>query len=690
MAKSNKSIEEKIEDIAKRQLDVNNVRYFTKTESINTEIDNALTKALSKSGGKGGNYPDIKLLIELPDMKRIPVMIEVKGRNGDFAKFSEDGNVLNFNEKGDAIYDNIKRYAVNGAVHYAQAVINYSKSFQEVIAIGYNGYEVAEEIKTEIGVYYVSRENMLLPKKIADYSDLSFLSEEHLTSLRTAIRELSLTDEEKERRNIEYEIRIEAILKKLNQRMEDKGESGGLNIKAESRVQLVCGMIMAALGYKDVVAPLEIEELKGQMGKNTNDGIIVLNRIKDFLNSKNLPQEKKETIGSIFSSILQDANYYTPRNGESPIKSVYITIKDDIMPMFRSAQHLDFTGRLFNVLTSWIPLRPGDDKNDVVLTPRYVTEMMARLCKVDMNSYVWDYAAGSGGFLVSAMKLMIEDAQRNIKSERELATTIDHIQLFQLLGLELRPEIYILAVLNMILMGDGSSHILNKDSLLYEGKYEQSVEDEGEKPFPANVFLLNPPYSEDGKGFVFVEKALSRMSNGRAAILIQENAGSGQGLPFTKRLLERNTLLASIKMPSKLFIGRAGVQTGIYLFEVGKKHDPATLVKFIDFTYDGFLRQDKKKASLAKNFRDDGTGRERYQELVDIVLDHKRSTHHLDGHVIKETISLEGNDWTYGQHQPQNAIPTESDIRKSVSEYMAWQISTLLTDISQSDELDFQ
>lgn len=690
MAKSTKSIEEKIEDIAKKQLDANHVRHFAKTESINSEIDKALLKAVSKSGGKGGNYPDIKLLIELPEMKRIPVMIEVKGRDGDFAKFGKDGNVMNFNEKGDAIYDNIKRYAVNGAVHYAQAIINYSKSFKEVIAIGYNGYEVAEEIKTEIGVYYISRENMLLPKKIADYSDLSFLAAEHLTSLQAAIRELSLTDEEKERRNTEYEIRIEAILKKLNQRMEDKGESGGLNIKAESRVQLVCGMIMAALGYKDVVAPLEIEELKGQMGMNTNDGVIVLNRIKDFLNSKNLPQEKKDTIGSIFSAILQDTNYYTPRNGESPIKSVYITIKDDIMPMFLSAQHLDFTGRLFNVLTSWIPLRPGDDKNDVVLTPRYVTEMMARLCKVDMNSYVWDYAAGSGGFLVSAMKLMIEDAQRNIKSERELATKIDHIQLFQLLGLELRPEIYILAVLNMILMGDGSSHILNKDSLLYEGKYEQSVEDEGEKPFPANVFLLNPPYSGKGKGFIFVEKALSRMTHGMAAILIQENAGSGQGLPFTKRLLERNTLLASIKMPSKLFIGRAGVQTGIYLFEIGKKHDPDTLVKFIDFSYDGFLRQDKRKASLAKNFRDDGTGRERYQELVDIVLDRKRSTHHLDGHVIKDTISLKGNDWTYGQHQPHNAIPIESDFRKSVSEYMAWQISTLLTDISQSDEMDFQ
>ena len=688
MAKSTKSIEEKVEEIAKKQLEDNHVRYFNKTESVNTEIDMALKKAVSKSGGKGGNYPDIKVLIKLPSMRRIPVMIEVKGKQGDFAKFDKNGDVQNYNDKGEPLYENVKRYAVNGAVHYAQAIIDYSKSYQEAIAIGFNGYDVAGEIKTEIGVYYLSRDNMLLPKKIAEYSDLSFLAEEHLAALLSAIKELSLTEEEKERRNVEYEIKIETILQKLNQRMEDNDENGGLNIKAESRVQLVCGMILAALGYKDVVAPLEIEELKGQMGKNSNDGAMVLNRINDVLSSKKLPQEKKETINSIFSAILQDVNYYTPRNGESPIKSVFTTIKDDVMPMFQSAKHLDFTGRLFNVLTSWIRLRPGDDKNDVVLTPRYVTEMMARLCKVDMNSYVWDYTAGSGGFLVSAMKLMIEDARRNIKSERELATKIDHIQLFQLLGVELRPEIYILAVLNMILMGDGSSHILNKDSLSYEGKYEQSVEDEGDQPFPANVFLLNPPYSADGKGFVFVEKALGKMASGRAAVLIQENAGSGNGLPFTKDLLERNTLLASIKMPGKLFVGKAAVQTAIYLFEVGKKHDYSSLVKFIDFSYDGFKRQYRKKASLATNLRDDGTARERYQELVDIVLNHKRSTYHYD--VIEDIITHEGNDWTYGQHQEHDSIPTEADFRKSVSDYMAWQISTLLTDTSQSEESDFQ
>ena len=63
----------------------------------------------------------------------------------------------------------------------------------------------------------------------------------------------------------------------------------------------------------------------------------------------------------------------------------------------------------------------------------------------------------------------------------------------------------------MILTGDGSSNIVHKDSLTeYDGTYEQGKL-KGKK-FPANVFLLNPPYSADGRGLVFVEKALKRMN----------------------------------------------------------------------------------------------------------------------------------------------------------------------------------
>ena len=53
-----KSIEEQIEDIAKKWLSKDkNIKYYTKTESINHEIEQALKQASSKNGGKGTNFP---------------------------------------------------------------------------------------------------------------------------------------------------------------------------------------------------------------------------------------------------------------------------------------------------------------------------------------------------------------------------------------------------------------------------------------------------------------------------------------------------------------------------------------------------------------------------------------------------------------------------------------------------------
>lgn len=65
---------------------------------------------------------------------------------------------------------------------------------------------------------------------------------------------------------------------------------------------------------------------------------------------------------------------------------------------------------------------------------------------------------------------------------------------------------------------------------------------------------------------IFVEKALSMMSKGYAAIIIQNSAGSGSAIEYNKRILQHNTLLASIKMPIDLFVGKSSVQTYIYVF----------------------------------------------------------------------------------------------------------------------------
>lgn len=57
---------------------------------------------------------------------------------------------------------------------------------------------------------------------------------------------------------------------------------------------------------------------------------------------------------------------------------------------------------------------------------------------------------------------MLIDAKNKIKSPDELVVKSAEIKANQLLGLEILSSVYMLAILNMILMGDGSSNILNQ------------------------------------------------------------------------------------------------------------------------------------------------------------------------------------------------------------------------------------
>ena len=101
-------------------------------------------------------------------------------------------------------------------------------------------------------------------------------------------------------------------------------------------------------------------------------------------------------------------------------------------------------------------------------------------------------------------------------------------------------------------------------------------------------------------------------------------------------------------------------------------------MKFIDFSNDGYTRQNRKKSRANVNLKNTGDAAGRYREVADIVLNRKKATHYFDDCVIEDTISLKGDDWTYEQHKQVDAIPTEADFRKTVADYLAWKVSTLL------------
>lgn len=123
-------------------------------------------------------------------------MIEVKGRKGDLIKTTENGEVDNFNKKGEPNYQNIAKYAVNGAVHYAYAILNFTETYKEVVAIGVNGYEEANMKVYEVDVWYISKENLFVPKHVGRYDDLSFLDAAKISDFIQKLHSLSLAPEE--------------------------------------------------------------------------------------------------------------------------------------------------------------------------------------------------------------------------------------------------------------------------------------------------------------------------------------------------------------------------------------------------------------------------------------------------------------------------------------------------------------
>lgn len=658
------TLEDDVNDYVKKKLEGLGLK-----KHVDYNVESSMSEKL-KRALKGSSKTEKKTGFGEPDLHiekyGIPIIFENKLKRSRL--ISKNNDVIKDDD------NSIKCYAVNGAVYYANSIIAGEGNYSEVIAIGVAG-DNEENVSFEI--YYVYGSSVKTIKKMENYKTFDFL--ENQQTFNNFYKDCTLTEEEKHNILISSRTELQKYASELNRLMHNH------NITAPQRVLYVSGMLLAMQDIFDkngerLKEGLTPNDLRGLQIEDEKDGEKIYTQIKNFLIKKGIEKEKRDLMMKSFGEISKDTQRdeltdidklvgkYLSQEA-STNKQIFTYIFNNIYLSIDSmAGHLDIMGEMYS---EFLKYALGDGKEiGIVLTPPYVTKMMAKILNVNKDSRVMDLATGSAGFLISSMELMIQDANNSYgKDTKKADEKIEDIKKNQLLGVELNAEMFTLAATNMILRGDGSSNIKKGNTF--------KTPEELYTKFKADRLLLNPPFSFEENGMPFIKFGLSKMeAGGLGAIIIQDSAGSGQGINSNKLILKHHTLVASIKMPNDLFLPMAGVQTSIYVFKAGIPHDYEKIVKFIDFRNDGYKRTKRGINEIDSPTR-------RYEDIIKIYKAGKnakidKSLWNLDEVYIEDFITDSGADWNFEQHKKIDTKPKLEDFKKTVSDYLAWEVSNIL------------
>jgi len=319
---------------------------------------------------------------------------------------------------------------------------------------------------------------------------------------------------------------------------------------------------------------------------------------ESVLTQNNLDTEKREVIISEYSKFKNNNDFnsdkiYNKKTKKDEINTLlrdFISrINQDILPHINGSE-FDVLGKFY---TQFIRYAGSDKKTGLVLTPSHITDFFCDIAELSTDDIVFDPCCGTAGFLVSAMNYMLKKAGNNTKKHNEIKSS-------QLIGIEKRADMFSHACSNMMMRGDGKSHIL------YGNCFDEKSKEIIRNHKPTKGFL-NPPY-QDGNAdeqLEFIENTLECLVKDGICVAICQMStvvsDDRKVIEVKKRLLEKHTLEAVFSMPNDLF-HPVGVNTCIIVFKAHNTHSSNKKTFFGYFKDDGFMKQ-KNKGRIDKELK---------------------------------------------------------------------------------------
>lgn len=244
-------------------------------------------------------------------------------------------------------------------------------------------------------------------------------------------------------------------------------------------------------------------------------------------------------------------------------------------------------------------------------TPRHIIDFIVGVINPTKDDKVLDPACGTGGFLVSSYKHILEQHDgKDDQQKKEKPLTPDERKklMSNFEGYDIDPGMQRIAQVNMYLHQFKDPKIYQYNTLADEEKWNDKFD----------VILANPPFmspkgaSKPHSKFtidssrsevIFVDYIMNHLRpKGRAGVIVPEGIifQSGKAHKQLRKNLIEDGLYAVVSLPSGVFAPYSGVKTSILLFnnELAKK---CPEILFVKITHDGTDLGAKKRVTIAND-----------------------------------------------------------------------------------------
>lgn len=601
--------------------------YFDAQGSSIKELDNALkTASKSKTGNVG--MPEFVGVI-----KDFLIVIEDKKDVALHQKYNEQNLICQE-------IDNVKNYAVNGALHYG-IHLSQTTSYKKIIAIGVSG----DEKRHHITPIFINERG--------EYKELNTI-ETFISFNQQNINEYYIKEILKEQ--TPQEKTTAEILKDAKELHEDLRNYG--SIQDKDKPLLVSGILLALreMEYKN----FSIDDLIGD--DITTDGDKIYKAIQDHLKRVRVsPEVKKDKLLNQFA-VIKDTKIINEINqtlNKTPLKHYTEFLYKHIYQNIKYTQSAeDYLGRFYGEFMSY---SGGDGQTlGIVLTPKHITEIFCELVNLSPDDYILDPCCGTAGFLIAGMHYMLQKAKNKKQA--------DSIRQNQLHGIELQPYMFTIATTNMILRGDGKSN-LDQEDFLKQNPAQLQLKG-------CNIGMMNPPYSQGSKQnpnlyeIAFTEHLLNSVTaDGKVVVIVPQSSMTGktkEEQAIKANILKHHTLEGVITLNKNTFYG-VGTNPCIAIFTTGVPHDKEKMVKFISFEDDGFEVQKHKGLIETESAKD------KKEHLLNVWRDEIKAPTKF----CVETTIEEDDEWLHSFYYFNDEIPTQADFEKTIADYLTFEVNMI-------------